>query len=92
MDDHACSHKKMALFRYFKRDSAGTVLPDPKGSLSASLAMDTIKSANKAVLEVSFSKKPSSRGQYQRFSPKEQVSIVQYALLHGNKAATHHFS
>ena len=40
----------MAFFRYFKRDSAGTFLPDPKGSLSTSLSTGTIKAANKAVL------------------------------------------
>ena len=40
----------MALFCYFKRDSAGTFLPDPKGPLSTSLSTGTIKAANKAVL------------------------------------------
>ena len=40
----------MALFRYFKRDSAGTFLPGPKGPLSTSLSTGTIKAANKAVL------------------------------------------
>ena len=40
----------MALFRYFKRDSAGTFLPDSKGPLSTSLSTGTIKAANKAVL------------------------------------------
>ena len=40
----------MALFRYFKCDSAGTFLPDPKGPLSTSLSTGTIKAANKAVL------------------------------------------
>ena len=39
----------MALFRYFKRDSAGTFLPDPKGPLSTTLSAGTIKAANKAV-------------------------------------------
>ena len=40
----------MALFRYFKRDSAGTFLPDPKGPLSNFLSTGTIKAANKADL------------------------------------------
>ena len=31
------------LFRYLKRDSAGTFLPDPKGPLSTSLSTGTIK-------------------------------------------------
>ena len=39
----------MALFRYFKRDSAGTFLPDLKGPLSTSLSTGNIKAANKAV-------------------------------------------
>ena len=86
---------KMALFRYFKHDtgsSAGTFLPDPKGPLSTTLGTGTIKAANKAVPDISPSKKLSSRGQYQSFSSEEQASIVRYALLHGNKAAIRHFS
>ena len=95
VDNHALI-SKMALFRYFKRDSAGspagTFLPDPKGPLSTTLGTGRIKAANKAVLDISSSNKLSSRGQYQSFSPEEQASIVRYALLHGNKAAIRHFS
>ena len=43
-------HYNMALIRYFKRDSAGTFLPDPKGPLSTSLSSGNIKAAKKAVL------------------------------------------
>ena len=41
---------KMALFRYFKCDSAATFLSDPKRPLSTSLSTGNIKAANKAVL------------------------------------------
>ena len=37
------SHYKMSLFRYLKRDSAGTFLSDPKGPLPTSLSTGTIK-------------------------------------------------
>ena len=44
VDNHALfPHYKMALFRYFKHDSAGIFLPDPKGPLSTSLSTGTIK-------------------------------------------------
>ena len=44
MDNHALiSSLQNGSFRYFKRDSAGTFLPDPKGPLSTSLSTGTIK-------------------------------------------------
>ena len=48
VDNHALISS--ALFRYFKRDSAGTFLSDPKGPLSTSLSTGNIKAASKAVL------------------------------------------
>ena len=77
----------MALYRYFK---PATDLPNPKGSLSKCVSPATIKDANEAVKN---SPKPAkSRGTYAKLTPKKQAEIAQYAVLHGNKAAIHHFS
>ena len=77
----------MALYRYFK---PATDLPNPKGSLSKCLSPATIKDANEAVKN---SPKPAkSSGTYAKLTPEKQAEIAQYAVLHGNKAAIHHFS
>ena len=79
----------MALYCYFQPLGAGSV-PDPSGPLSAHISPAAIKDANEAVRNVSQgSSKP--RAKYAKFTPEQKASIGDYASLHGNQAAIHHF-
>ena len=78
----------MALYRYLKPVSDAHV-PDPNGPLSKSMSSQSIKDANRAITQ---SAKSTSRGTYAKITPQCQAEIAEYALLHGNRAATRRYS
>ena len=73
--------KAVALYQYFQPSNG---LPDPSGSLSASVSHVTIKDANEAVRSTTQSK---PRVNYAKFIPKQQAVIGKYASLHSNQVA-----
>ena len=74
--------RAMALCRYFKPLDAGAV-PDPSRPLPAHVSPGTIKDANEAVRNASQGSS-KIRGKYAKFTPEQNASIGEYALLHGS--------
>ena len=75
---------QLSLCHYFKPVNNSA---NPSSPLSSSLSSGAIRDANTAVIESINSPKPTSRGTYTKFTPKEQARIAEYAIIHGNKAA-----
>ena len=65
---------RMALFKFFKRDSP---LPKPDGPLSAVVPSTSIAAANRKVehLLKAEAKEPGKRGRYDFFTPEEKAQI-----------------
>ena len=82
----------MSLYCYFPEASKRSDLPNPNGSLSASVSPATIRAANEAVKSVTSEGKSKRRGSYAKLAPAKQAAIGKYASLHGNQAAIRHFS
>ena len=76
----------MSLYSSFADASKRSDLPNPNGSLSASVSPAVIKEANEAVKSVTSGGK-RRRGSYAKFSPEQQAAIGKYASLHSNQAA-----
>ena len=91
---------KMALLKYFKKNS---VLPDPNGPLSRSLPSSSISAANKAVkplLDAAEGKttegkttegKATGRGKYSMYSEVEKLKIARRAAEMGVTNMMRHF-
>ena len=75
----------MSLYSYSAEASKRSDLPNPNGSLSASVSPTAIKEANEAVTR----ERASGEGVTLSSNP---AAIGKYASLHGNQAATRHFS
>ena len=61
------------LLCYFKASSDTTKLPDPRGTLSTTVPLSSIESANaevKRVIETRESSDRRKRGNYEKFSPE----------------------
>ena len=78
----------MSLYSYSAEASKRSDLPNTNGSLSASVSPTAIKEANEAVTR----ERASGEGVTLSFNLYAAAAIGKYASLHGNQAATRHFS
>ena len=87
---------QLNLFRYFKASSSSPqiVLPHPDGPLSCEVPSTAISGANKEVEEVIMASRDSSkkRGSYQKYTPKQQATIGNYALINGTSATLRRYA
>lgn len=78
--------KCMSLLKYFRPVDG---LPDPRGSLSATMSRETIAATNQ---EVQKELAPRKRGKYKQYTSAQRFSIGKYSCVHGASAAARHFS
>ena len=70
----------MSLYRHFAEASKRSGLPNPNGSLLASVSPAMIKEANEAVKSVTSEGKSKQRGSYAKFSLEQQAGNLSPSL------------